>query len=265
MFEMDASPAKSAPDSNAIDAEYRKARYEAYIKDKDTLRNDSLQVSDRYDKAILALAGGALALSITFLEKIAPHPAGWTFYVLGTAWLCLIGSLLLEMFALATSQTVTNEQIELLNEDYRQFLMSLPEQGQLEPPPEMPASKDVIHRWKKRTRSFNSWSLWLLAAGIILLCVFSVCNLPYQSKVNLPMPPKPPPSATTPAARPLNESKGSFVAPSNSLPPPPPPGWRAPARAPAAAQPSPAAPSSQGPANANPSQGSPSSATSRGA
>ena len=263
MSEMDASPATPPPDPVAVDAEYRKARYEAYIKDKDSLRNDSLQVSDRYDKAILALAGGALALSITFLEKIAPHPAGWTFYILGTAWLCLIGSLLLEMFALATSQTVTNEQIELLNEDYRQFLLSLPEQTQLEPPPEKPASKDVIQRWKKRTRSFNTWSLWLLAGGIVLLCIFSVCNLPYQTKVNSTMPPKPQSSATPPAARPLNESKGSFVAPSNSLPPPPPPGWRPPA-APAAARPSSAAPSSQRPANAAPSQGSPSTAAPSG-
>jgi hypothetical protein len=241
-----------APDPNLADAAYRRDRYDAYIKDKDSLRNDSLQVSDRYDKAILALSGGGLALSITFLEKIAPHPARWTFFILGVAWLALIGSLLLEMFALAKSQTVTNEQIEVLNEEYRLFLMSLPEQGvQLDPPPKPPASKEVIHKWKQRTRLLNSWSLWLLAGGILLLCVFSVCNLPYQTKETASMPP--PPTRQTgssnppPTAKPLNESRGSYVAPSNSLPPPPPPGWRPPVAAPAQAQPAAVAPAAQAP------------------
>ena len=62
-----------------LEYDYRKQRYETYIKDRDALRSDSLEVSGRYDKAILALAGGALALSVTFLEKIAPHPVPWTF------------------------------------------------------------------------------------------------------------------------------------------------------------------------------------------
>jgi hypothetical protein len=51
-----------------IENEERKRRYEAYVRERDALRHDSLNVSERYDKAILLLGGGALALSLTFIE-----------------------------------------------------------------------------------------------------------------------------------------------------------------------------------------------------
>src|SRR5436190_18857803 len=99
-------------DPQNLEYDYRKQRYETYLKDRDALRNDSLEVSGRYDKAVLALAGGALALSVTFLEKIAPHPRPWTFTFLILAWICLILCVLFELFALSISQTATNEQME---------------------------------------------------------------------------------------------------------------------------------------------------------
>src|SRR5437870_5437812 len=40
-----------------IENAQRKQRYDAYIKERDAFRNDSLTVSDRYDKAILLLGG----------------------------------------------------------------------------------------------------------------------------------------------------------------------------------------------------------------
>jgi hypothetical protein len=62
--------------------EYRKQRYEAYSKEREGLRAAALEVSGRYDKWMLFLAGGALALSVTFIEKIAPHPPPWSFILL---------------------------------------------------------------------------------------------------------------------------------------------------------------------------------------
>lgn len=193
-----------------LEYEYRKQRYETYTRERDALRKDSLEVSGRYDQAILALGGGALALSITFLEKIAPHPAAWTFILLGVAWLCLIASVLLELYALASSQTVTNEQIAVADEEYRQYLLSLPEHPQAAPPLKMPETPAMIEDRRKRTRSYNDWSRWLLSIGVSLLCAFSLFNLP-SSHIGKDM------------AEPLHESKGSYVAPSGALPPPPPP------------------------------------------
>jgi hypothetical protein len=212
------------PEPTNHEYEYRKQRYESYIKDRDALRKDSLEVSGRYDRAILALAGGALALSITFLEKIAPHPAAWTFLVLGAAWITLIASVLLELYALALTQTVTNEQIRVGDEEYRLYLLSLPEHPQLPAPLKPPQTLEAMERRRASTRSCNDWSRWLLTIGVLLLCGFSLCNLPMNDKD---------------AGQALHESKGSYIAPSSALPPPPPPA--APQVAPAQSAPTPSA------------------------
>lgn len=158
-------------------------------------------------------------MSLTFLEKIAPYPQPWTFILLAAAWLCLIASVLLELYALSTSQTVANEQIEALTEEYRQYLISLPGHPPVAEAIRPPQSQAVIERWKDRTRLFNRISLWLLTAGVALLCAFSLFNLPYSRSGDTGMsngkkasPPKP-----------VNESKGSYVPPGNVLRPPPPP------------------------------------------
>lgn len=77
--------------------EYRKQRYESYVKARDSLIASSLEISGRYDKSILFLSGGALALSLTFIEKIAPHPYAWSFIVLLGAWVSLIVAVMLEL------------------------------------------------------------------------------------------------------------------------------------------------------------------------
>lgn len=59
-------------------AEYIKDRYEAYSKEREVLRSASLQLGGRYDQWLLTLAGGALALSLVFIEKVAPEPTTWT-------------------------------------------------------------------------------------------------------------------------------------------------------------------------------------------
>lgn len=167
-----------------LEYEYRKQRYDSYLKERDAIRSESLELSGRYDKAILALAGGALALSITFLEKIAPDPIPYTIFFLAVAWLCLIASVLLELFALSTSQTTANEQVGILDEEYRQYLVSLADTTPAPSPLGLPPSPDLIVRLKARMERFNNWSRWLLSIGVFLLCTFSLLNLPHREKAN---------------------------------------------------------------------------------
>jgi hypothetical protein len=61
--------------------EYRKQRYESYVKERDSLNHSSLEISGRYDKSVLFLSGGALALSvISRVERVSGRvgvsPAG---------------------------------------------------------------------------------------------------------------------------------------------------------------------------------------------
>jgi hypothetical protein len=53
--------------------EYQKQRYDSYVKERETLNHSSLEISGRYDKSVLFLSGGALALSVTFIEKLPPR------------------------------------------------------------------------------------------------------------------------------------------------------------------------------------------------
>ena len=236
-------------ESENLEYEYRKQRYERYTKERDALRQDSLEVSGRYDQAILALAGGALALSITFLEKIAPHPVPWTFILLAAAWLCLIASVLLELYALAMSQTVTNDQITIADEEYRQYLLSLPEHPQIAPPIKVPQTPEKVEKKRIQTRLYNDWSRWLLSIGVFFLCCFSLFNLPYKDVSKKTMPDES-----------IRASRGSYVAPSNALPPPPPPRPAAAAQVAAPAAPAaaaPPAPVAAAPASAPPAQSNP--------
>ena len=205
--------------------EYRKQRYESYTKERDALREDALQSGERYDKAILSLAGGALALSVTFLEKIAPHPFVWSYALLGVAWLCLIVAILLELYALAKTQTVTNMQMDLAGAEYLAYLRSSPEGQSVAPPASEPVKpQEEIDRHKKRTRGLNTWSLRSLTAGIGLICLFSLVNLFSRNTNDLHMA-----KSEQTRVQEINESKGTYISPSNVLPPPPPPAAGTPA------------------------------------
>lgn len=194
------------------DNDYRKQRYESYIKEREGLQAASLEISGRYDKSILFLAGGALALSLTFIEKIAPHPQPWSFIALFVAWICLILAVMLELHALATSQTAINEQVNSLDTEYQRYLDSLSQDAADVRAAGAAATPENLYTAK--TRKLNIWSLRFLGAGIFFLCIFSVVNLPFMQ------PTKDMADSQSATAR---LSKGSYVPPKNALPPPPPP------------------------------------------
>jgi hypothetical protein len=70
--------------------------------------------SQAYDKAIMTLAGGALAISLTFIHDVAPHPVRRNLLVL--AWLLLALSLLLILVSHLTSQEAILNQIADIDE-----------------------------------------------------------------------------------------------------------------------------------------------------
>jgi hypothetical protein len=62
------------------------------------------QSSQSFDKTIVTLAGGALALSLTFIRQIVPEAMPGTTVFLALAWLFLILSLFATLLSLFTSQ-----------------------------------------------------------------------------------------------------------------------------------------------------------------
>ena len=69
-----------------------------------------------YDKAVLALAGGALGLSVTFLHGLVAKPVPCSLVWLGLAWSCLALSLLSILVSILTSQHALRRAIQQVDD-----------------------------------------------------------------------------------------------------------------------------------------------------
>lgn len=74
--------------------QYQKERHADYSARSIRLDELAFKTSERYDQWVLTLSGGALAVSLTFLEKIAPEPVPATLWFLALSWLSFIGAIL---------------------------------------------------------------------------------------------------------------------------------------------------------------------------
>ena len=156
-------------------AEYRKQRYDAYIRERQALDTSLLAMSERYGKALLALSGGSLALSVTFLEKIAPHPLGLSVIFLIVSWALLLVSIIAELLAMHASQKAIIAGQEFNHAAYEAYLHSL----SVEPSTTaiVAPSEDPILLWNNRALRYGLVALGALILGLIFLCVFSITNI----------------------------------------------------------------------------------------
>ncbi len=77
---------------------------------------DALHAASRdYDQAILTLAAGTLALSVTFAHDITPQPAEGTRVLLVLAWISLGAALVAIVASFLTSQVVLRGRIETID------------------------------------------------------------------------------------------------------------------------------------------------------
>ena len=67
---------------------------EVYLQERSTLINLEQKNAEQHDKAVLAISMGGLALSITFLKEIAPHPLPESLVWVKIAWSMFVASLL---------------------------------------------------------------------------------------------------------------------------------------------------------------------------
>jgi hypothetical protein len=66
------------------------------------LTNLHEKMTDSFDRAVMTLAGGALAVSITFIHEVAPHPKHTK--VLAWAWIFFGLSLVVILWSFLTSE-----------------------------------------------------------------------------------------------------------------------------------------------------------------
>jgi hypothetical protein len=119
------------------------------------------QASQDFDKLLVLLASGALGLSVTFFDKIAPKPAeaiGWAV----AAWSLLAVSLLSSLFSLISSRKTIRLRIDA------EFTDDVTAQEKIDKEADDSGAN---------TRRLDVAAVLLLVAGLAALIVFAKCNL----------------------------------------------------------------------------------------
>ena len=152
--------------------------YQVYKEQRFEADRFALEIGGRFDKMVTALSGGALALSITFLEKIAPEPITWTLYILGTSWFLLVVSLLLNLSTLAESQNALQQKIRNADNEMRIRLY----------PEDEPATTDTKrNKHSARVSRLSFFCKWTCIVGVLLLATFALINaaqIEQKEKIN---------------------------------------------------------------------------------
>jgi len=195
--------------------DYTDKLYTQYVAQRVKLDAASLEAAGRYDRAVLAISSGALALSVTFIEKIAATPQQWTLFILVPGWLLLLVTIILHLFSLASSQNATSEQIRILDQQYSTYFSAADvaqavRDGWTEP----------INLYATRTKKLNIYSQITLFLGIVLILTFSSINICVKKETDMATPKSPPTQTTNTKTKSI---RGSYTPPTGQIPPPPPP------------------------------------------
>ncbi|MDA8215610.1 MAG: hypothetical protein M0Z64_10105 [Nitrospiraceae bacterium] len=139
--------------------ENKKEEYQIYLDERKQLIEAERNTAQQFDKAILTLAAGALALSITFINQIAPNPKPHSVYFLIGAWILFCSSLLSTLISFLTSQVACRKQRDILDDK-----ISNKENN----------TKNKAALWTDR---LNYFSIVSFIIGVIALIIFSIINL----------------------------------------------------------------------------------------
>ena len=161
--------------------QYLKDRHTAHIARRSNLDDLAFKTSERYDQWVLTLSGGALAISLTFLEKIAPEPAGNTLFLLGLSWLAFIVAVVAGFSAIFFSREAIYRQMEIDKAIYSQFRKTTTEHNM-----EGDVLTEGENRHKKTLKILNRTSLSSLTIGIALMCIFALANITGEKSIKEP-------------------------------------------------------------------------------
>jgi integrase len=127
--------------------------------DRDKTIDIFKQAMESFDKTMVTVSGGALAVSITFLHDIAPNPSRWSLIPLAVGWGSLIGSLGSIIVSMPTGQKSIKVRLE--------------------------GGDDT--ELANLTTKLNHWSVRGLLVGILGLAVFAGINM-FTEKPTAPEP-----------------------------------------------------------------------------
>jgi hypothetical protein len=139
------------------EAEYR---HRMYLDERKSLIEAEQRGAEQFDKGILTLSSGALAISLVFLEKFAVTRTPESLWWLCLSWPCLVASMLSTLSSFLTSQHAYRKQRAILDD-----LLE-------DPNGEVPRNL-----WAGITSLLNWLSIILFIVGVAALTRFSIINL----------------------------------------------------------------------------------------
>lgn len=149
-----------------------------YLERRKDLAEQYREAIGNYDKLVPWGAGGALFLSITFLEKIAPHPLASSRWLLLSAWGFLLVALGSSMWSHYTSSRIFSRRINLL--DNRQRVGKGDDSDAWER--ERQRLEGRVRRWGRLTALLNPLAGWALVIGVAFLAGFAFANAPFTTE-----------------------------------------------------------------------------------
>ena len=134
-----------------------------YFRERELLIDARQRSYQRAEQMVTGGAAGALVLSITFLEKLTPVPIVHEPLVLVVAWIVLLVTLLLSLFAQYASARSFDCEIARLEAAMH---------GESQP----------ANVWAMCNQSCGIFSAVLFVLGIALLAHFAYSNAPFQPR-----------------------------------------------------------------------------------
>ena len=139
------------PANNSDEGKYWLTQ-EDYSRYREALQRSEDVSSDEFDKVMISLSGGALAISITFINQIAPEPKH--FWLCIAAWIFFAVAMTTTLVSFRTTQEAMREQAVVLEK-------VLNEGGDF-----------ASNKWDKITACLNNSSLISFVFGAVLLNIF---------------------------------------------------------------------------------------------
>jgi hypothetical protein len=175
--------------------------YEQYIAERQLLIESERAAGDNFDKVLLTLSAGSIALSVTFVEKIGA--AGVAKPLLYIAWAVLASALVANLRSFMVLQLSINRVMEIND--------VLWESGPCV----------VSNPYRPKIMILNRWSFRLFVCGIVLLLTFAALNFEaMETPSKGPLMTEHDKTSTSTSTEVKKSAGGPSVV---KLPPPPPP------------------------------------------
>jgi hypothetical protein len=164
------------------------------------------KTEDDFEKNITYISAGALALSLTFLDKIVPIKGSEYSFLVITSWALLILTLLSNLLSHQYSSYIIDKTIDDVDAN----------------------SDNKIKNWERRIRKMRIWNIGnslSLILGITLFVIFVSINISDMSKDSNPPYSRPDIGKTQTGRTPAKPTPSPKITPSdsskdNSTPPP---------------------------------------------